>query len=354
MTDNNISAFGLTAQYVQQAKACGPQYTAARILSQEKGVYRLICENGEQSAVVSGRLRYNARSAADFPAVGDFVAIDCNSAQGNAVIHEVLPRKSVFIRKAAGTGCAEQVVAANIDTVFICMSLNNDFNLKRLERYLSVAWESGATPAIVLTKADLCQDSARLVQAVASVAVGVDIVLTSALAQDGYAKLLPYLQPGKTVALIGSSGVGKSTLINRLLGENRLETNGLRDDDKGRHTTTRRALFLLERGGMVIDTPGMRELGLWDSEEGLDRTFSDIEALARLCRFRNCSHTGEPQCAVREALQSGRLAHERFLSYQKLRAENRYIENTKGYLSEKKQKFKNIALANKAAERRQK
>lgn len=234
------------------------------------------------------------------------------------------------------------------------MSLNNDFNLKRLERYLSVAWESGATPAIVLTKADLCQDSARLVQAVASVAVGVDIVLSSALAQDGYAKLLPYLQPGKTVALIGSSGVGKSTLINRLLGENRLETNGLRDDDKGRHTTTRRALFLLEQGGMVIDTPGMRELGLWDSEEGLDRTFSDIEALARLCRFRNCSHTGEPQCAVREALQSGRLAQERFLSYQKLRAENRYIENTKGYLSEKKQKFKNIALANKAAERRQK
>ena len=354
MTNDIMIAYGLTAQYASLAQAYGPQYEAARILSQEKGLYRLICARGEQTGAVSGRLRYNARSAADFPAVGDFVAIESSYQNGSAVIHEVLPRKSVFIRKAAGTGHAEQVVAANVDTLFICMSLNNDFNLKRLERYLSVAWESGATPVVVLTKADLCADVQRCMRDVASVAVGVDIVLTSALAQDGYAKLLPFLQPGRTVALIGSSGVGKSTLVNRLLGEDRLNTNGLRDDDKGRHTTTRRALFLLTQGGMVIDTPGMRELGLWDSDEGLDRAFSDIEALAKKCRFRDCSHTNEPRCAVREALQSGLLSEERLLSYRKLRNENRYSEDAKGYMSEKREKFKNIALANKAAGRKQK
>lgn len=343
----NMAAYGLRNQYAALTQEYRPDFAVGRILSQEKGIYHLISEAGEQFAEVSGRFRHSAKSASDLPAVGDFVMIDCNSHKGNAVIHGVLPRKSVFIRKAAGKGNTEQVVAANIDTVFLCMSLNNDFNLRRLERYLSVAWNSGASPVIVLTKSDLCSDLESFIRAVESVALGTDIVVTSAMEEEGYGKLLPYIQDGQTVALIGSSGVGKSTLINRLLGENRLNTNGLRNDDKGKHTTTRRELFLLKQGGMVIDTPGMRELGLWDTDVGLDKSFSDIETLSAMCRFRNCSHTTEPDCAVKEAIAKGELSKERLKSYQKLKSESRYAEDTERYFAEKKQKFKNIAKINK-------
>lgn len=352
MENINMAEFGLPNQYATLAKEYKREYVVGRILLQEKGLYRLISEKGEQSAVISGKLRHNAKSASDFPAVGDFVLIDCNNMQGHAIIHSILPRKSVFIRKAAGTVRTEQIVAANIDTVFICMSLNNDFNIRRLERYLSVAWDSGATPVIVLTKSDLCSDLKAYIHAASMVAVGSDIVVTSGIDKDGHLKLLPYIQDGKTVAMIGSSGVGKSTLINRLLGENRLETNGLRNDDKGRHTTTRRELFLLKQGGMVIDTPGMRELGLWDADEGLDKSFADIEKLAAGCKFRNCSHTNEPCCAIREAIFKGELSEERWFSYQKLKNENSYAENRNEYLVEKNQKFKNIAKINKSARER--
>lgn len=343
----DMAVFGLLNQYESVVREYDASYTVGRILSREKGVYRLVSEAGEQCAEISGRLRHNAGCASDFPAVGDFVMIDCGAHQEHAIIHAVLPRKSVFIRKAAGTGKSEQVVAANIDTVFICMSLNQDFNLRRLERYLSVAWDSGAAPVIVLTKSDLCADLEQYLRAVGSVAVGTDTVVTSAMEPNGYKKLLPYIQNGRTAALMGSSGVGKSTLMNRLLGEERLETNGLRNDGKGRHTTTRRELFLLQQGGMVIDTPGMRELGLWDTDGGLERSFSDIEALASMCRFHDCTHTNEPHCAVQAAIANGELAPERWLSYRKLKSENRYAEDTDGYLAEKKQKFKKIAKLNK-------
>ncbi|MDD6157872.1 MAG: ribosome small subunit-dependent GTPase A [bacterium] len=347
MKSIDMSALGLPEAYAQAAAGYPGDCAVGRVIAQEKGLYRVVSEGGEQFAEVSGKLRHQAKSPAYFPAVGDFVVIERNAWQGHGVIHEILPRKSVFIRKAAGSGNTEQVVAANIDTLFICMSMNSDFNLRRLERYLAVAWDSGATPVVVLTKADFCPDPAQFVNAVSSVAAGTDIVLTTDREERGYEKLLPYIQRGRTVALIGSSGVGKSTLTNHLLGEERLDTNGLRNDGRGRHTTTRRQLFLLEQGGMVIDTPGMRELGLWELEEGLDKSFADIEALAAACRFHDCSHSGEPGCAVRDAIARGELSEERLRSYRKLKAENRYAGDAESYLAEKRQKFKDIAKSNK-------
>ena len=261
------------------------------------------------------------KTISDYPAVGDYVMVDTNAGD-TAVIHHVLTRKSVFLRKAVGAAIYEQAVAANIDTVFLCMSLNNDFNLRRLERYLSAAWDSGATPVIVLTKSDLCSNLSYMLSAVESVAIGTEVVVTSAKEPNGHEKLMPYITKGKTIAFVGFSGVGKSTLINRLFGEERLETNSLRNDDKGRHTTTHRT--------------------------GIEAAFSDIESIIAECRFGNCSHTGEPGCAVKAALDSGKLTEERWLSYKKLTAESAYSEDAESYLAAKKKKFKEIAKYNKS------
>ena len=328
----------LAAQY--------PEQTVGRVTLQEKGMYRIRTAMGEQNALVSGKFQYDAQSASDYPAVGDYVTAGCAGGD-TAIIHQVLPRKSLFVRKAAGTSKAEQVVAANIDTVFLCMSLNNDFNLRRLERYLAVTWESGAEPVVVLTKADLCGDLRHKQAEVEAIAAGVDILTTSALELDGYRQILPYITRGRTVAFVGSSGVGKSTLINRLLGEDCLATDGLRNDDKGHHTTTHRELLVLPNGAMVIDTPGMRELGMWDTASGVEQTFGDIEALTAGCRFRNCSHSGEPGCAVRAAIRSGDLDESRWRSYQKLKNENSYAAGSESYLAAKEKKFKEISKINK-------
>lgn len=300
-----------------------PEYHVGRVMSQYKDLYHVMCEKGFVLAEISGKFRFNAKTMSDFPAVGDFVMLDRDAdANGNAIIHRILSRKSAFIRKAAGTSNDEQVVASNIDTVFICMSLNNDFSLRRLERYLSIAWDSGASPVVVLTKADLCSDMQQRLQQVSSVAIGAPVLVTSAMQEDGYLQVISYIKEGETIAFIGSSGVGKTTLINRLLGENKLDTNGIRKDDKGKHTTTRRELILLPNGGMVIDTPGMRELGLESAD--LSKSFADIDELSGLCKFRNCTHTSEPDCAVQNAIREGALRADRLLGYQKLKKEAKY------------------------------
>lgn len=328
-----------------------PELVTGRITLQEKGMYRIRTSAGEQNALVSGKFQFDAQSVSDYPAVGDYVMVSCADPD-TAIIHQVLPRKSLFLRKAAGTSKTEQVVAANIDTVFLCMSLNNDFNLRRLERYLAVAWESGAQPVVVLTKADLCGDLPRKQSEVESIAMGAAVLTTSAMESDGYRQIMPYITEGRTVAFVGSSGVGKSTLINHLLGEERLATDGLRNDDKGHHTTTHRELLFLPNGAMVIDTPGMRELGMWDAASGVEQTFADIEALAAHCRFRNCSHTSEPGCAVRDAIRRGELDDSRWQSYQKLKSENAYAADSESYLVAKEKKFKAISKINKYNKKR--
>lgn len=344
MVDNliNIKKYGFTEVFsnvVPQDNGLEP----ARVLSQEKGFYRIVTDKGEKMAEISGKFRFQTTVSSEYPAVGDFVFVNWNESGDSAIIESLLPRKSAFVRKAAGEPQKEQVVAANIDTVFLCMALNNDFNLRRLERYISIAWDSGAMPVVVLTKSDLCDDLVTKLSEISLVAIGVDALVTTSVEENGYKELLPFLSEGKTVAFIGSSGVGKSTLINRLLGQEYLKTNGLRNDDKGRHTTTRRELFLLPSGGMVIDTPGMRELGMWDNDTGIERTFADIEELAAQCKFRNCTHTSEPGCAIRRALELGELQTDRWQSYQKLKAENDYMEDKESYLIAKGKREKEIS-----------
>lgn len=322
----------------------------ARVISQEKDLYRIFDGENEKIAVVSGKYRYETIRVSDYPAVGDYVIATWPEGEGNAVINALFPRKTCFIRKAAGSKREEQVVASNIDTVFICMSLNSNFNLHRLERYITLTYSSGAIPVVVLTKADLCSDVEGKIAEVMSVAIGIDTIAVSSI-EDDYSSILKYITKGKTIAFLGSSGVGKSTLINKLLGYDYNATGEIGDGDKGRHTTTRRELIQLDNGACLIDTPGMREVGLWNDEEGIESSFGDIEALSSLCRFSDCSHTTEPGCAVQKAILEGKLDKERYNSFMKLKKENLYFSESKDYLDEKKTKFKSISKINKASKK---
>jgi ribosome biogenesis GTPase len=297
-----------------------------RVAIQHRGAYVLLGEEGEVWANVSGRLRHAADSTAELPAVGDWVAYDLPAGAERAAVHAILPRRSAFRRKQAGFETAEQVVAANVDVLFLVTSLNQDLNVRRIERYMTLAWESGADPVVVLTKADLCPDVEPALALVESVTFGVPVHVTSALTGAGFDDVRAHLDGGRTGAAVGSSGVGKSTLINGLCGEERLATREIRDDGRGRHTTTHRELIVLPGAGCVIDTPGMRELQLWDSAEGLERAFEDVDAVIAECRFSDCAHDTEPDCAVQAALADGSLDAERFQSYQKLQRELHYLE----------------------------
>ena len=317
---------------------------AGRVALEERGAYRLYTEQGELSAGVRGKLRFESESAADFPAVGDWVSVAKRERDGLAQIHAVLPRRSKFSRKAAGTSAEEQVVAANVDTVFLVQGLDHDFNLRRLERYIVAAFESNAAPVVILNKSDLCSDVEKRTAEAATVSSGTPVHAISSITGDGLKQIDQYILPGVTVAFLGSSGAGKSTLINRIVGEEMQKTAEVREhDSRGRHTTTHRELIVLKTGGLLIDTPGMRELQFWDASGSLGEAFSDIQSIAATCYFNNCSHQNEPGCAVREALEDGSLDRARYDSFAKMEKEMEYLDSrmdTKLHLKRKSREKK--------------
>ncbi len=327
----------------------GSQLVYARVIAVHRELYKVVSGYGEGNARLKGSLYNSVTSAEDLPAVGDFVLIKYNP-QGDSQVVKICERKSKFSRPdysghARGyvKTILEQVVAANFDYVFIIASLNYDFNINRILRYVTVAWESGGTPVILLTKADLVEDYTEQLEAVREQTFGVEVIVISSVTGMGLERLDTFLKPGKTVVFLGSSGVGKSTLVNALAGEELMKVNSIREDDsKGRHTTTHRQLIKLESGVMIIDTPGMRELGIWDAEDGLGETFSDVEELFTQCRFSDCTHRKEPGCAVQAALEQGTLQRSRWKNYLHIKEEAKFTSDKAAYFREKSEFMKKI------------
>jgi ribosome biogenesis GTPase len=325
-----------------------PNTIPARVSAESRELFQVYSQYGELDASVSGRMRYLIGEVGLYPAVGDWVAVQPVPGERKAVIQAVLPRKSRFSRQIAGERSDEQIVSANIDSVFIVSGLDGgrSFNLRRIERYLTLAWNSGATPVIVLNKVDLCDSIEDYISSVENIAPGINVHPVSTKHRTGIEALGSYLTRGSTAAFLGSSGVGKSALINALLGTERQPTGEVRADDRmGRHTTTWRELILLPGGGVVIDTPGMREIQLWGDEGDLLGAFQDIETLAEQCRFTDCSHNSETGCAVRQAVEQGELDPARLDSYHKLQKELQYLasredNSTRQY---EKQRWKKVA-----------
>ncbi|MCR8644952.1 ribosome small subunit-dependent GTPase A [Paenibacillus sp. N1-5-1-14] len=356
LTNNTLETLGWSSFYNQSGESYIKEgFTFGRVALEHKHMYRLYTEQGDLLAEITGKLRHLADGREDYPAVGDWVAISARPLEGRASIHGILSRKSKFSRKVAGSIPDEQIVAANVDSIFLVNALNNDFNIRRLERYLILAWESGAQPVIILSKSDLCSDIDSKIAEVESVAIGVPILVISSLVDEGMDQLAPYLAQGQTVALLGSSGAGKSSIVNRLSGQTMMDVQEVREgDDRGRHTTTHRELVMLPNGGMIIDTPGMRELGLWDGESGIQEAFEDIETYAEQCRFSDCLHKNEPGCAIRAAIRDGSITQERYNSYLKLQKEIAFLErktNRQARAAEK-DRWKKITQSVKASKRK--
>lgn len=350
----NLKDYGYGARFEIQNSGLIP----ARVTGVHRNLYKIICEYGETAATLKGSLLNEAVQSEDFPAVGDFVLINYNS--GSPVIHEIMLRKSKFSRPdysghAAGyvKTILEQVVAANFDYVFIMCSLNYDFNVARIQRYLAVAWQSGGIPVVILTKTDLCDDYSEQLRQVQRISAAAEVIAVSAKTGDGLNNLSGYLGKGKTIVFLGSSGVGKSSLVNALAGSEIMKVNEIREDDsKGRHTTTHRQLIKLPDGTLIIDTPGMRELSLWDAQEGLRGLFSDVEGLFVNCKFSNCRHETEPGCAVKSAIESGILSPERWQDYLKLKGEAKFTDDKAAYLKSKRVGQKSIAEHNRHSKKK--
>ena len=333
----NIKSYGFTDE-LNSTDGLG---IPARVIAVHKERYALVCDEGE----CFGRLKVKEyyKGDEDFPTTGDFVLINYNPT-GESQIIKTLPRRTYFSRRDPTPGRGEQAVAANFDYVFLMQSLNHDFNPRRLERYLTLAWQSGAIPVVVLTKSDLVDSTAEYVGAISDIAVGVDILPVSSATGDGLEALEKYVTAGKTLVFLGSSGVGKSSLVNALAGEKIMTVNGIREDDsKGRHTTTHRQLVMLKNGAMIIDTPGMRELGMWDVSSGLSGAFGDVESFLGRCKYRDCTHDSEPGCAIKLAIESGELPLERWESYKKLRQEAKYADDKESFMKRKREWHKSLS-----------
>lgn len=319
MDQNNQIVTFANDNRINEARAY-ENFELALVIEQQRDLYKIRSHDRESLAKVSGKLMYEALTPQAFPSVGDWVMVE--NADDMAIIHVILNRKSVLERKSAGLTSDAQIIATNIDVIFVCMSLNENFNLRRLERYLAVCWNSGAMPVIVLTKADLTTKLNEMVKSVYEIAFGVDVLFSSEYVEPYFKQIDQYIKKGKTYAFIGSSGVGKSTLVNHLLKRNIQRTEIIGDHDKGKHTTTSRGLYFMDNGAIIIDTPGMRELQLDDVD--LETTFEDVETLAKNCKFNDCTHQSEPGCAVKEAINKGNLAPERLDNYRKLQKEFEY------------------------------
>ena len=345
----NIKDYGLKDNILENVDK---DKIIARIITTHKDRYEIVCDKGFGFARIK-RGKYYDNPNSIYPTTGDFVLIKWNDI-GDSMIYKTLKRESSFSRTASSSdrkkelhSQQEQLVAANFDYVFIMQSLNNNFNINRIQRYLSLAWESGGIPVIILTKSDLVPNAKEYVKEVENIAFGVDVYAVSTITQEGIEDIKKYFTKGNTICFLGSSGVGKSTLVNTLYGKEVMKTSEIRDDDsRGRHTTTSRNLIMLPNGAMVIDTPGMRELGMWDAKEGISKTFQDIEDLIRMCKYSDCTHTNEPGCKILEAIELGELDKERFEQYLKLQKESKYNTDSAQYLKDKNEKFKEISKIN--------